>query len=148
MNTSNVARKKAMPPMPEPVAAVFGSFPVDVADALRTVRTLIFQLGDELEAGPLTETLKWGEPAYLTEASKSGSTIRLGWKAKFPHHGHIFFNCNTDLVARCRGMFPDQFTFEGNRGLSFDVGNPLPVTPIKVCLTMALLYHRDKKRRQ
>ena len=30
----------------------------------------------ETEAGPLTETLKWGEPAYLTEATGSGSTGR------------------------------------------------------------------------
>ena len=51
---------------------------------LMTLRALIFDVAAKTDGvGALDETLKWGEPAYLTR-SKSGSTIRLGWKASAP----------------------------------------------------------------
>ena len=34
--------------------------------------------------GPIEETLKWGDPAYVTSATKSGSTIRVVWKKARP----------------------------------------------------------------
>ncbi len=35
------------------------------------------------EVGEVEETLKWGEPGYVT---KTGSIIRLGWKASRPEN--------------------------------------------------------------
>lgn len=35
--------------------------------------------------GPIEETLKWGDPAYVTSATKSGSTIRVVWKKAGDH---------------------------------------------------------------
>ncbi len=67
-------------PMPADVAAVFAGFPERVRRRLLEVRDLIFETAADIEGvGPLTETLKWGEPAYLTGATGSGTTIRLGW---------------------------------------------------------------------
>ena len=68
-----------LPAIPADVAAAFATFPAAVRGRLLDVRRVIFATAEELEGvGPLTEALKWGEPAYLTAASKSGSTIRLG----------------------------------------------------------------------
>ena len=64
--------------MPADVAAAFSGFPASVRARLLEVRDLIFETAVAIEGvGPLTETLKWGEPAYLTLATGSGSTIRL-----------------------------------------------------------------------
>lgn len=41
-------------------------------------RLIVATAAETSGVGPLTEMLKWGEPAYLTEATVSGSTIRLG----------------------------------------------------------------------
>ncbi len=59
--------REELPSMPAEVAAAFASYPLVVASTLADVRLLIFATAAETESvGPLTETLKWGEPAYLT----------------------------------------------------------------------------------
>jgi hypothetical protein len=55
--------------------------------------------------GALEETLKWGQPAYLTRASRSGSTIRIGCRRADPHTYAMYFHCQTDLVHRFRALF-------------------------------------------
>jgi len=62
------------------VAAAFDGFPTPVRRRLLEVRSLIFATAARSnEVGPLTETLKWGEPAYLTEATEIGSNpARMG----------------------------------------------------------------------
>ena len=68
--------------MADPVAAAYRSFPPAARRCLERIRALIFETAAALDGvGPITETLKWGEPAYLTERSRSGTTVRLGWKA-------------------------------------------------------------------
>ncbi len=68
--------------LPDTVASVVDAYPAAAQKQFHAIRTLIHQEADRLEAGPLTETLKWGEPSFLTEASKAGTTIRLAWKSK------------------------------------------------------------------
>ncbi len=95
--------------------------------------------------GTLTETLKWGEPAYLTNESKSGSTVRVAWKQKRPEHIGIFFNCRTLLVDEFRSRFPE-LEFEGNRAILLPLNEPLPTDTIESCLQAALTYHLRKRR--
>ena len=59
--------------------------------------------------GELQETLKWGEPAYVTAETGSGSTIRIDWKKSEPDQYAMYFNCNTNLVATFRTLFPHDF---------------------------------------
>ena len=67
------------------VAAKFATYPTEARRKLLHLRQLILETAEELEnVGPITETLKWSEPAYLTSQSGSGSTIRINWKAKTP----------------------------------------------------------------
>jgi hypothetical protein len=67
-----------------------------------------------------------GEPAYLTEASGSGTTIRIGWKADAPTRYAMYFHCRTRLVDRFRDMFSDEFRFEGNRAIVFEQSDTVP----------------------
>ena len=133
-------------PIPDPkVAAVFESFPPAIRPKLLALRQLIYETAQSTEGvGPLTETLKWGEPAYLTEASGSGTTIRIGWKAAAPTRYAMYFHCRTHLVDTFRSLFPSEFRFDGNRALVFEDSDPMPRQPLSNCIAMALTYHRNK----
>ena len=131
--------------MPADVAAVFSTFPARVRARLLEVRGLIFETAADIEGiGPLTETLKWGEPAYLTEATGSGSTVRLGWFRSSERDCAVFFNCRTTLVDDFRSQFPDVFAFEKNRAILLHARKPLPSAPLSTCVRMALTYHRRR----
>ena len=54
------------------VAEKFRSYPPPVKRKLLALRALIFQIAESTKGvGELTETLKWGEPAYVTEEVES-----------------------------------------------------------------------------
>jgi hypothetical protein len=132
-------------PMPAEVTAVFSTFPTIVRTRLLEVRELIFETAAAIESvGPLTETLKWGEPAYLTQATGSGSTIRLGWLRSSERACAVLFNCRTTLIDDFRSQFPDVFAYEKNRAILLDAREPLPEAPLRSCLGMALTYHRRR----
>lgn len=135
------------PPVPAAIAEVLVQHSATVRTRLLQVRDLIFVVAAETEGvGPLTEALKWGEPAYLTEASKSGTTIRLGVVKSAPAHCAVFFNCKTTLVDTFRVHFGSEFAFESNRALLIPATGDLPAEPLAHCLRAALTYHQRRKR--
>ncbi|HEV7479719.1 MAG TPA: DUF1801 domain-containing protein [Roseiarcus sp.] len=127
------------------VAGALSVFPKHVRRRLLEVRDLIFETAADIEGvGLLTETLKWSEPAYLTEATRSGSTIRLGWFRSSDRECAVLFNCRSSLVDDFRERFPGVFTYERNRAILLDAREPLPKAPLSACLGMALTYHRRR----
>jgi hypothetical protein len=84
-------------PKPDPsVGETFAAFPPSVRKKILALRRLIFETADATEGvGPITETLKWGQPSHLIEASRSGTTIRLGWKASAPTQYAMYVHCQT-----------------------------------------------------
>ena len=136
------------PPLPREVNRAFDALPAPIGKRLLQVRDLIFATAAKHdEVGQLTETLKWGEPAYLTDESGSGSTIRLG-RLKDSEHAAIFFNCRTTLVDTFRERFPGQFEFRQTRALLLPVAGKLPKQELSVCLSLALTYHLDRRARK
>ena len=130
------------------VEKVFLSYPDDIRRRLYVLRDLILDTAESIEAvGPITETLKWGEPAYLTEKSKSGSTIRIGWKESSPTQYAMYFNCRTSLVDTYRTLFPD-LSFAGSRALLFDQDEDPPAESVSKCIQLALTYHLDKRNKK
>ncbi|MBW6420004.1 DUF1801 domain-containing protein [Rhizobium sp. XQZ8] len=112
---------------------------------LLEIRDLILTTAAQTEGvGVLTETLKWGEPAYLTEASGSGTTIRLGTIKSAPDACAVLFNCKTTLVDTFRAQFSEEFVFDGNRALLVPTTGALPREALALCLHAALTYHRRK----
>jgi hypothetical protein len=129
------------PAMPDEVARALAALPPPIAMGLAETRRLIFATAATTPGvGPLTETLKWGEPAYLTEATGSGSTIRLGVVAGEPGLGAVLFNCRTTLIDEFRSIFGAELRFSGSRAIMFDPQRPLPVAALRLCLAMALTY--------
>ena len=132
---------------PANVAAVFSTYPPPARARALALRKLVFECAAADERiGPLTETLKWGEPAYLTDATKAGTTVRLGWKAARPEFCSIFVNCKTSLVDEWRAMYGDSLALIGNREILLPIKGRLPVAEISHCLKMALTYHAEKSR--
>jgi hypothetical protein len=129
------------------VEAHFESYPALVRRKLLAIRELIFDVAAETQGvGELQETLKWGEPAYVTAQSKSGSTVRMDWKAKAPGQYAIYFNCNTGLVDTFKTLFPEEFRYEGRRAILFDVNARVPKDALAVCIEASLTHHAKKQR--
>ena len=125
------------------VTQVFDSYPAPVRRQLMVLRKLIFDTAANTQGvGMLEETLKWGEPAYLTTQSKSGSTVRIAWKAARPLHYAVYFNCRTTLVETFKTLIPNDFEFEGNRAIIFEVAGRMPKRELAWCIGAALTYHR------
>lgn len=130
------------PAMPPDVAEAFARYPVQVQARLRDIRRMIFDCaGAMVGVGPVTEALRWGEPAYLTPISRSGTTIRLGQSRAAPDDCAVFFNCKTSLVDEFRAQFGNTFRFETNRAILLPCDRPLPEAALQICLCRALRYH-------
>lgn len=136
-----------VPPIQHPgVAARFAGYPPDMRDRLMALRRLILETAaDTPGVGPLDETLKWGEPAYVTAASGSGTTLRIDSKPKSPQTYALYVNCQTTLVETFRQMFPHDFRVDGRRALVFHRDEALPEDALRWCIAAALTYHRRRR---
>lgn len=124
------------------VADVFSNYPKSVRDKMDALRKLILEAAAEIDGlQKVEETLKWGEPSYLT---KHGSTVRIDWKAKSPDQYAIYFKCTSKLVPTFREIYPKTFTFEGNRAIVFSLDEAIPKEELKHCVKVALMYHKVK----
>ncbi len=124
------------------VALVFQNYPSDVRTKLSNLRSLIIEAASEIEnINHLEETLKWGEPSYLT---KKGSTIRIDWKAKSPNQYAMYFQCTSRLVSIFKMVYKHTFQFEGNRAILFPMKETIPKNELKNCIKAALTYHKVK----
>lgn len=121
---------------------VFDNYPKEVQAQMQLLRTLVLEVAENIQGlEKLEETLKWGEPAYVT---KHGSTLRMDWKAKKPDQYAMYFQCTSQLVPTFRFLYPEKLKFEGNRAVVFDLKEEIPEKEVKHCISMALQYHKLK----
>ena len=133
-----------MKPFADPaVEAVFKACPPALRKRMLALRAIVFEVAASTPGvGELQETLKWGEPAYLTAQSKSGSTIRMAPRKGSATQYALYFNCQTTLVDTFRTMFSTEFSYEGNRAIVPDADHPVAADALRFCIGMALTYHR------
>lgn len=125
------------------VELVFNKYPDLVKEKLFNLRDLIIETANEIvEIKELEETLKWGEPSYLT---KHGSTVRIDWKSKTPNQYAIYFKCTSKLVPTFKTIYKDKFQFEGSRAIIFNIEDDIPTKELKDCIAAALMYHKVKQ---
>ena len=128
------------------VEAVFSTYPAPVKARLLALRRLIFDIADTTKGvGALEETLKWGQPSYLTTESKSGSTIRIDQVKAEAGQYAVYFHCQTDLVETFRELYPE-LRYGGNRSILLDAADKLPETALRHCVALALTYHLRKRK--
>lgn len=124
------------------VQEVFNTYPKEVKPQLLYLRELVLEVAKEVNGlEKLEETLKWGEPSYLT---KHGSTLRMDWKPKRPHQYAMYFQCASRLVSTFKTIYKNEFKFEGNRAILFELDNKIPEAELKHCILLALTYHKRK----
>jgi hypothetical protein len=128
------------------VEAVFEAYPGPIRTRLRALRRLILTTAKSTEGvGALKETLKWGQPSYLTTETGSGSTIRIDQVKSAAGQYAIYFHCQTNLVETFRELYPE-LRFSGNRAILLDASEALPEAKLRHCVALALTYHLKKRK--
>ncbi len=128
------------------VDAVFDAYPKPVRAKLLALRQLIFDTAKMTKgAGALEETLKWGQPSYLTPETKSGSTVRIDQVKPSADQVAVYFHCQTNLVETFRELYPE-LSFSGNRAILLDARRKLPEAELRHCVALALTYHLRRRK--
>jgi hypothetical protein len=117
------------------------AYPAQVRDQLLRLRSLIYAVSEAESLGPVQESLKWGEPSYLTTG---GSPVRMDWKPDSPDQVCLYFNCQTSLVETFAELFANELQFAGRRALVLPLTEALPVNELSTCLSMAMRYQQIK----
>ena len=129
------------------VAAIFDAYPKEVKPKLMFLRQLIFNVASRTDGvGELEETLKWGQPSYLTTKTKSGSLVRIDQIKSQEGKYAMYFHCQTTLVDTFKEMYRGVFEFGGNRSIIFSEEDTVPVEELSHCISMALTYHLNKRQ--
>jgi hypothetical protein len=129
------------------VEAVFSAYPKPIKTKLLALRRMIFETARVTKGvGALQETLKWGQPSYLTPETKSGSTIRIDRVKTSPGQYAIYFHCQTDLVETFRELYPTELSYRGNRCIQLDAAEKVPEPELRHCVALALTYHLRKRK--
>ncbi|MBR0697338.1 DUF1801 domain-containing protein [Bradyrhizobium lablabi] len=126
--------------------AFFGAYPAPVKAKLLALRRLIFDTAKATKGvGALEETLKWGQPSYLTPETGSGSTIRIDQVKPATDQYALYFHCQTNLVETFRELYPE-LSYSGNRAILLKVADRLPEAELRHCVALALTYHLRKPK--
>ncbi len=122
------------------------SYPDPIKKKLLYLRALILDVAKNTDGvGLIEETLKWDQLSYLTSETKSGTTIRIDWRPKCPDEYALYVNCKTNLIDQYTTLFPEEFSYEGNRAVVFNINKKIPENALRTCIQIALRYHLDKK---
>jgi hypothetical protein len=97
--------------------------------------------------GNLEEGVRWGQPSYLTSETGSGSTIRIDQIGSEGKKYAMYFICTSGLVEEFKELYRGEMKFEGNRSIVFDVTDKLPEAALRHCISLALTYHKRKRKR-
>src|ERR1700759_2219933 len=126
------------------VEAIFRAYPQPARARLSALRRLILDTARATAGvGRIEETLKWGQPSYLTPETKSGSTVRIDHVDGKRYA--IYFHCQTDLVATFRELYSDKWSYGGNRCILLNAENKIDETALRHCVALALTYHLNKR---
>jgi len=138
--TSKAARR----PHAKAADALFDAYPAPVKAKLLALRRLILDTAKATRGvGALQETLKWGQPSYLTAETGSGSTVRIDQVKPAADQVAVYFHCQTNLVETFRELYPE-LRYSGNRAILLDVRDKLPEAALRHCVALALTYHLRK----
>jgi hypothetical protein len=131
----------------EAVEARFRSLPEPLRPPMLRLRQMILDVAaGNPDIGPLIETLKWGEPAWLPRRPGNGTTLRANALKGSATHYALYVHCQTSLIETFRRHYPGEFSCEGNRALIFSTRLEPPAEPLAHCIALALTYHRWARR--
>ena len=127
------------------VEAVFDAYDPVIRNKLLQIRQRIFDVAAQNKSiGALEETLKWGQPSYLTSESKSGTTVRIAPIGSELDTVGLYVNCQTTLATTYRELYSGILDIEGKRCIRIGPGTPVPCNALDHCILLALTYHLNK----
>ena len=122
------------------VAQAFEAMPPGAQAQASKLRRLILETAAATPGvGRLEETLKWGQPAYLTNETRAGTTLRIG----LTRSGQIglFVHCQSRVIPDFRAVAEGKHQFDGNRGVLLPKDQIEPHPELRLMITAALTYH-------
>ncbi len=127
------------------VALVFDKYSAELRPKLLHLRDLILDTAANIDGvGTIEETLKWGQPSFLTHKPKSGTTIRIDHDSSEAGKYGMYVHCQSKVVETAQADYPTELTYEGTRAIVFNVDEPLPEPEVRHFIKLALTYHRWK----
>jgi hypothetical protein len=126
----------------EAVAQKFATYPPALRERMLGLRALVLETAEATPGvGRIEETLKWGQPSYLTPETGSGTTVRID---AHPAGGvAMFVHCQTNLVETFRRHYPG-LDYEGDRAIVM-CDAPIDEAALRHCIGLALTYHARKR---
>ena len=116
---------------------------------LLALRRLIFDTaGTTKGVGALEETLKWGQPSYLTTETKSGSTIRIDQVKADRRPDTRSISIARPIWSRPSASCIRELSYGGNRSILLNAEDELPEAALRHCVALALTYHLRKRKAQ
>lgn len=129
-----------LPQMPIEVQAVFDACTDPVRQGLLQLRDLILtQAALMPQIGPLTEALRWGQPAFLTLQTGAACSLRIG-PTKSGGFA-LFVHCQSGLIGPFATGAGAGLRFDGSRAVLFDASDQIDGAQISVLIGQALAYH-------
>lgn len=122
------------------VQAVYDACTPPARHGLHQLRGLILEQAELMpQIGPVTEALRWGQPAFLTLDTAAACSLRIG-PVKGQGFG-LFVHCQTGLIAAFATGAGAGLRFSGTRAVLFAPQDRIDPAQISVLIGQALGYH-------
>jgi hypothetical protein len=129
------------------IQKIFNQYPKEVKKRIIELRSIIFEVArNNPKIGIITESLKWGEPKYQTNQTKSGSSISINHKKEMENNFSMCVLDTTNLIQTFKEIYPKTFYFNGNRELIINANKKMPKEEIYHCIELALTYNLKNKK--
>lgn len=131
-------------PVDPAVKAAYDAMPAPQRALALSLRDLVLSVAaDTPAAGPISETLKWGQPTFATAATKAGSPLRIG-VTKAGDVG-LFAHCATTIISDYAATFPGADRIDGKRGVLFARAEEIVPDRLRLLIRHGLTYHLQYK---
>ncbi len=125
-----------------PFTQITAQWPAPARTRFDALRAAILSAAQDAHVGPVTESLKWGQPAWRPATPRTGSTLRLNWSPDAPEVLTVYVDCKTDLAQRMASLYPE-LPNDGRRALALPLNTALDTHPIAHLAAMTLTYHHN-----
>lgn len=125
----------------DPFTQITARWPAAARARFDSLRAAILSAAHDASVGPVTESLKWRQPAWRPATPRTGSTLRLNWSPEVPEVLTLYVDCKTDLAHRMVSLYPD-LPNDGRRALTLPLEGPAVTEAVAHLAAMTFTYHR------